>query len=269
MTVIDFNQTSTFFPAYKSHWGVEGHVFTAQTRDYDHDRETDDIEGSGWGQRFENNLPSMQKATDKIKGLHSGSPGQVGHILMPMVGATAPKRIWRATETLNALAPVTFGPASLKKYSVSAKMKDAVEFEAEWGYRGDVDDGFILVTPKTTNVLTVTGNGADLDNTDYGGATSFGANAQLHVFDLSGGTDPTVDVVIQHSPDGTTWTTLGTFAEVSEASSETSFVQRLSIPSTTTVNAHVRAQWTTSTTTAAPTGVQALVLFARNVDPDA
>lgn len=266
MTVIDFNQTSTFFPAYKSHWGVEGYVFSAQTRDYDHDREADDIEGSGWGARFENNLPSMQKASDKIKGLHAGGPGQVGHILMPMVGATTPKRIWKATETLNVLAPATFGPASLKKYSVSAKMKDAVEFDAEWGYRGDVDDGNILVTPKTANVLVTTGNGSDLDNTLHGGATSFGANAQLHVYDLAGGTTPTVAVVIQHSDDGTTWTTLGSFATVSEATSSTSFVQRIAIPSTTVVNAHVRAQWTTTGT---PTSVQALVLFARNVDPDA
>lgn len=266
MALVDFAATTAFFPGYKSHWGIEDYVFSAQTKDFDVDREADKIDGSAWGSRFMNELPAQQKASYKMKGLHSGAIGQVGNILQPMVGAATAKRLWLATESLALLSPATFGPVSLTKYSTSAKFKDAVEFDAEASARGDVDDGFILVTPKTVNVLTTTGNGSDLDNGAALGSTAFGGNAQLHVYDLSGGTTPSVTVIIQHSPDGTTWTTLGSFTAVTSATLATTKVQRITIPSTTTVNQHVRAQWTTSGT---PTSVQALVLFARNVDPDA
>jgi hypothetical protein len=266
MAVVDFAQDTTFFPGYKSHWGIETYVFSSQTKDFDSDDEADAIDGSAWGNRFMNELPAQRKASHKIKGLYSGAPGQIGHILKPMVGATTAKRQWVATETLNALAPIAFGPVSLKKLSTSAKFKDAVEFDAELSVRGALDFGNILVSPKSNTTMTATGNGSDLDNTLYGGATSFGGSAQLHVYDLAGGTTPGVTVVVQQSVDGSTWTTLGSFTVFNAATSSTTFVQRIKIPSTTTVNAHVRAQWTTTGT---PTSVQALVVFARGVDPDA
>lgn len=265
MTLIDFAATTNFFPGFKSHWGVEGYVFSSQTKDHDHDRDAADIDGSAWGNRFENMLTGQSKASNKVNGLASGAPGQVSNVIKPWVGKTIALKQWHAHETLNLLSPITFGPVSFKKYSESGKFKEAVTFNTELNYRGDVDDGFILVTPKTTNVLTTTGNGSDLDNGAALGATTFGANAQLHMYDLAGGTTPSVTVVIQHSPDGTTWTTLGSFVACTNLTAATTFVQRITIGSTVTVNQHVRAQWTTSGT---PTGVQAMVLFARNVDPD-
>lgn len=266
MTVIDFAAETTFFPGYKSHWGVESYVFSSQTKDFDSDDEADGIDGSAWGNRFLNELPAQRKAMHKVKGLHAGAKGKIGNILKPLVGQTTPLRQWIADETLNALAPITFGPVSLKKYSTSRKFKDANEFDAEMSVRGELNDGVILVSPKSTATMATTGNGLDDDNTLYGGATTFGGAAQLHMYDLDGGTTPSVTVVIQHSTDGSVWTTLGSFAEVTNATEATTFTQRIKIPSTTTVNAHVRAQWTTAGT---PTSVQGLVMFARGIDPDA
>jgi hypothetical protein len=80
------------------------------------------------------------------------------------------------------------------------------------------------------------------------------------VWALDGGTTPSVAIKIQHSPDGTTWTDLITFTTKSAPGS-----QRVTLPSTTTVNAYLQATWTL---TGSPTGVQVLAGFARGINLD-
>jgi len=71
---------------------------------------------------------------------------------------------------------------------------------------------------------------------------------------------------VQHSPDGTTFTDLGTFTTVTATNATGTWVQRIDLPSTTTINSQVKASWVTTGT---PTEVQALVAIARGVDLDA
>lgn len=255
---IDVAATSVASPGWKTHWGFDEFLFTAQGHDLDHGRKADKVDGSGFGTRVKNNLPGMQEGNLKIKGLYAGQKGQLSNIIASRFGRTSPVTAWYAPQSLNALSPITMQPSSITDYSISAKLKDSVEFDLEMDARGAFDDGFILVSPKT--LLTTTGSGSVDDNTLYGGATTVGGVGQMHVWSLAG-TTPSITMKIQHSPDGTTWTDLITFNATTAVGA-----QRIVLPSTTTVNAQVKASWTIAGTT--PT-VQVLVGFARGVDLDA
>lgn len=256
---IDLNAPTAASPGWKTHWGIDEYVFTSQGNDLDHGRKADKIEGSGFGTRVKNNLPGMQEGELQIKGLYAGGKGSLNSIISARFGRTSPVLAWYAVSGLNVGSPIMMQPSSINDFSISAKLKDSVEFDLTLDARGAYDDGEILVSPKT--LLTATGMGAVNDNTLYGGATTVGGAAQMHVLAVDGGTSPSLAMKIQHSPDGTTWTDLVTFDAATAAGS-----QRVVLPSTTTVNEQVRANWTITGT---PTGIQVLIGFARGVDLDA
>ena len=254
---IDLYQASTVYPGYQAQWGIEQYLFSAQGNDLEHSRKADKIQGDGFGARVKNSLPGMQEGSLKIKGLATMDKGALNWQLNQWFGRRSPVNAWFAMEGLAAGSPITMQPSSVIDASIMAKLKDAVDFSLELDARGAYDDGFILLSPQ--NLLTTSsGTGPLDDNTLYGGATTTGASAQLHVFAFDGGTTPSVTVTIQHSPDGTTWTNLISFSAQSALGS-----QRIKLPSTTTVNAKVQAIWTVS---GAPTDVQVLCGFARGVN---
>lgn len=266
MALVDFAVDTVVYPGFKSHWGIEGYVFTKQTTDHESTGESADLDGTTWGDQFDNMLPGIQKATTKITGVHSGIRGQVGDILRPMISQSSTKRTWAARESINVLAPVEFQPCSVKKYTPKSSHKDVVKFDAELGARGAFNNGFILVSPKgNTQLAGATYTGPDDDSTLTTGATSYGGAIQMHMYDLSGGTTPGVTVTVKHSTDGTVWTALQAFVTATALTASTTFIQRIRIPSTTVINAHVQA---TSAATGTPTSCQAIVMYARGVDPD-
>lgn len=254
---IDLNQVTIAYPGYQAQWGLEQYLFGAQGNDISHSRKADKVDGSGFGTRVRNSLPGMQEGSLKIKGLAAMEKGALGWQLNQWFGRRSPVNAWYALEGLEALSPITMQPSSIIDSSISAKLKDAVDFDLELDARGAYNDGTILLSPAHP-LTTSTGTGSLDDNTLYGGSTQTGAAAQLHVWALDGGTAPSVSVTIQHSVDGVTWTTLTTFTTVSVIGS-----QRITLPSTTVVNAKVQAIWTL---TGAPTGVQVLLGFARGVN---
>jgi hypothetical protein len=251
---IDLNGVTDFYPAYKAHWGIEQFLFSAQGNDIEHGRKADKIDGSGFGTRVRNNLPGLQDGTLKIKGLAAMEKGALNYYTNQWFGRTSAVNAWYATQGLTALSPITMQPSSIIDASISAKLKDAVDFSLELDARGAYNDGIILLGPDVL-LTTASGTGSVDNNTNFGGSTTFGAAAQLHIWAIDGGTSPSVQVTIQHSPDGTTWTSLITFASATTVGS-----QRLTVPSGTTINAQVRAQWTV---TGSPTDVQVLCGFAR------
>jgi hypothetical protein len=254
---IDLNQVTVAYPGYQAQWGLEQYLFGAQGNDISHSRKADKVDGSGFGTRVRNSLPGMQEGSLKIKGLAAMEKGALGWQLNQWFGRRSPVNAWYALEGLEMLSPITMQPSSIIDSSISAKLKDAVDFDLELDARGAYNDGVILLSPA--HPLTgASGTGSLDDNTGYGGATQTGGAAQLHVWALDGGTAPTVSVTIQHSPDGTTWTTLTTFTTTGTVGS-----QRITLPSTTTINTKVQAIWTL---TGAPTGVQVLLGFARGVN---
>lgn len=269
MPTINLSARSESYAGFKTKWGADHYIFTPQGTDLDHSLKAEEIDGSGFGTRFKNNLPGMIDGTLKMSGLAAMKAGKVSWVFNQWLGRTSPVNVWYVTEGLDALSPIAMQPSSLMEASVKAKMKDSVTFDASFSARGDSNPvGVILLTPKTSNVLTAATGASNVDdNTLFGGATTFGGAAQLHVYALDGGTTPTVAVKIQHSTDGTTWADLagGGFATVSTTNLAT-WSQRVDISSATTTNAQVRAMWTTTGT---PTAVQVLCGFARNYDPDA
>jgi hypothetical protein len=254
---IDLAQVTTFYPGYQAQWGIEQYLFSAQGNDIEHSRKADKIDGSGFGTRVKNNLPGMQEGTLKIKGLAVMDKGKLNWQLNQWFGITSPINAWYALEGLNAGAPITMQPSSIIDASISAKLKDAVDFNLELDARGAYNDGFILLSPE--NLLTgASGTGAADSNVGFGGPTTTGGVVELHVWAFDGGTNPSVTVTVQHSPDNATWTTLQAFQAQSTLGS-----QRITLPSTTTINQYVQATWTTS---GSPTDVQVLCAYARGLN---
>lgn len=256
---LDLNATTVAYPGFRAHWGIEQYLFTAQGNDISHSRKADKVDGSGFGTRVKNDLPGMQEGTITIKGLSAMEKGAINSVITPWLGRKSPVNAWYAFQGLTIGSPITMQPSSVMDASVGAKLKDAVDLSVELGARGAYDDGTIMLSPGT--LLTgSTGTGTLVNDTAYGGATTTGGSGQLHVWALDGGTTPSVAIKIQHSPDGTTWTDLIAFTTKSAPGS-----QRVTLPSTTTVNAYLQATWTL---TGSPTGVQVLAGFARGINLD-
>jgi hypothetical protein len=256
---IDLMQVTEFYPGYQAQWGLEQYVFSAQGNDIEHGRKADKIDGSGFGTRVRNSLPGMQDGSLKIKGLAAMEKGKLNWQLNQWFGRVTPINAWYALQGLAALSPITLQPSSIIDASISAKLKDAVDFSLELDARGAYDDGFILLSPEV--LLTgSSGTGSQDVNTLYGGATTTGGVGQLHVLAFDGGTSPSVTVTIEHSPDGSSWTNLVSFQAQSAVGS-----QRITLPSTTTINQYVQATWTA---TGSPTDVQVLCAYARGVNLD-
>lgn len=256
---VDLRQVTDAYPAYRAQWGIEEFLFGAQGNDIEHSRKADKIDGSGFGTRVRNNLPGLQDGSLKIKGLAAMEKGALNWQINKWFGRVSPVNAWYALQGLEALQPITLQPSSIIDASISAKLKDAVDFSLELDARGAYDDGVILLSPGT--VLTgATGTSSVDDNTNEGGATTTGCAAHLHVWAFDGGTSPSVTVTLEQSSDGTVWTDLLEFDVFDQLGS-----QRITLPSTTTVQARVRASWTV---TGSPDDVQVLCAFARGIDLD-
>jgi len=121
-------------------------------------------------------------------------------------------------------------PAKTITYEVSSSVSDLVQFSMSLGAAEQPEIGVSL---SDLAVVSATGNGTTVDNT---AGTTNGGRANLHITAVSG-TTPTLAVIVQHSSNGSTWTTLASFTSASAATSET-------ITFSGTVNRYVRASYT-------------------------
>jgi len=126
-------------------------------------------------------------------------------------------------------------PARTINYEVSSAVADVVGFSMSFGAGSPANVG-VSLTDLTT--FTSSGNGATVDNSS---ATSNGAIAVLHCT-ASSGTTPASVFTIQHSTNGSTWTTLQAFTSITGTTSEV-------ITITGTVNRYARVIHTVSGTT--------------------
>jgi hypothetical protein len=120
-------------------------------------------------------------------------------------------------------------------YEVSSAVADLVSFSMAFGSGSAPGLGVSLADLAA---IIATGTGTSVDN---GASTSNGGIANLHITDVSG-TLPTLAVIIEHSTNNSTWTTLASFTSATAAVSE-------QITFTGTVNRYVRAQYTAGGTT--------------------
>lgn len=129
--------------------------------------------------------------------------------------------------------PVATAISDLETHENTAAVDDAVRLTVEATADEMVDLGASL---HNLVAETATANGTTVD----GGASSAnGGVAVLHVTAYTGLTD--VDVVVQHSTNGTVWATLATFTTVTDVTSERVMVAG-------TVNRYLRAAWTATGT---------------------
>lgn len=95
-------------------------------------------------------------------------------------------------------------------YSVPAEEASAVQVSLTVQSSGVPTRNGYDAWGKTTQ--TTTGTSAAQNN---GASSSNGLSSFLHVFAMSGSASPTAVVIVQHSPDNSTWTTLATHATIS------------------------------------------------------
>lgn len=251
---VDIFGDSEWYRGLDTHWGFGPYLFTRQGNELDHSRKADAVDGSTYGSEWKDERPGQREGSLKIKGTAAMKRGRITQILNSEFGRDTPSLAWFATEGLAVGDPITMQPSSLMDHSLSTKMKDPVEFDAELKARGACDDGFIMLSPKAL-LSGASGMGlVDIADT----ATQAGGVAQLHVWAFEGGTTPELTVELEQSVDGTVWTPLVTFAGATEVGA-----WRIKIPFTTTINAQVRASWEVTGT---PDEVQVLCGLARGID---
>lgn len=117
-------------------------------------------------------------------------------------------------------------------HSVETPADNLIMTQAEFESSSALDSGVIL---HQLTAETATGNGAGVNEGADAAAAASGAVAHLHVTTGSEDGDETLNVIVQHSADGSTWVDLITFTQATGLTSE-----RLGV--TGTVNAHVRAR---------------------------
>lgn len=254
MSTINVNEVTTAYPGYDTEWGIEQFLFSAQGNDLSHGRKADEIPTDGFGTRVHNSMPGMLSGKLDIKGLATLDRGTLNWWLNQWQGRKSPVNSWFALEGLALLAPITTQPSSVMDNSITAKLKDAVDFSLSLSARGAFEDGIIALSPET--LLTgASGTGPLIDDSTFTGPTTSGAVGVLHMWGWDAGTSPSTTVTIEHSPDGVTWTSLISFAPMSAVGS-----QRISVNVGLTINQKIQAIWTNS---GSPTDAQVLVSFAR------
>lgn len=213
------------------------------------------IDVTPFGNRVSVDLAGIQKASIELKGFYNSDHDTEMH---KRFGQDDDVYLTLAPKGYRPMAPCIMLPSVITKYEISAKAKDSVDLDAEFALRGFVDDGVMLISPKT-NITAATGVSGVYNAGELIGTTDGGCAAQLHVWSLTG-TTPTLDVKIQHSDDGATgWGDLMTFDTVDLAS-----VQRQDLDVGNSVKQYVRLSYALAGSGAA----RFLGGFARSIDFD-
>lgn len=118
----------------------------------------------------------------------------------------------------------------LTNNSISTSVDDMASVELEFQNCTGMERGKVL------HILENETTDADGDELDNSASSTNGLTAVLHVNDVVGTDTPTLSVIIEHSADNVTYTTLATFDDMTATGS-----QYVSV--TGTVNQYIRASW--------------------------
>ena len=177
-------------------------------------------------------VPGLEDMALSVDGLfdNTTSAGSAFANITAAISATSTVPTSVAPSGFAVTNPVWLLPAKTITYEVTSAVADLVQFSMSLGAATAPSLGVSLADLA---VVSATGNGTSVDNA---AGTTNGGIAQLHVTAVSG-TTPTLAVIVQHSTNNSTWTTLGTFTTATAATSET-------ITFSGTVNRYVRASYT-------------------------
>jgi len=201
--------------------------FSGYTRSYNLSYQSEMLDVTVLTSTAKEFIPGMEMATfnvDMLLDNAATASSQFGILYTakstPQVVTLAPSGTTRGAETWQV-------QSNELNFNTSAAVADVVGVTAAFQSDGLVDPGVVL-DPETA--ITIDTNGTSVDNT---AATSNGGVAHLHVTAYSGLTSNSI--IIEHSTNNSTWTTLATFTLVTGTGSE-----RLVIAPGTTVNRYLR-----------------------------
>ena len=216
-----------FVASYKSRVFVGSLGWHAYATGFDFADATDMLESTVLQDTSKQFIPGAEGSTLNIAtNLDTGTAGQF-----------AAFNTWKGTPQVETLlwAGTTRGTeclmvqANQSQFTVASPVAGIVTANGSQTVDGTVDFGVVL-DPETA--ITANTNGAAVDN---GASTANGCVAHLHVTAFSGLTSDTI--LVEHSTDNVSFTTLGTFTTVTGTTS-----QRLVIAPGTTVNRYVRVK---------------------------
>lgn len=193
--------------------------------------------------------PGLKQTAFSLSGLFDSTTG-AGTLLEQITGSFG-----SSTAVATTISPAGFSagnpawllPALTVDYQLSSAVADLVPFTLNLGAGAPAGLGNCLTDLAA---LTTSGNGSSQDN---GAATSNGAVAHLHITAVSG-TTPSMTMLVQHSTNNSTWTTLGTFSVASAVGSQTLQISG-------TVNRYLRASYTITGTNPSFTTLVAISRF--------
>lgn len=165
-----------------------------------------------------------------LDGIFDGTPASIHAALSPLKGLHEPRPYSYAPRGFGLGEPVELAHLLNTAYQINSAVAGIVAVTAAGQATGGVNSGVAL---HDLTAETETGDG---QAHDHGASTAEGAVAHLHVTGVSG-SDPELDVIVEHSADGDVWVTLATFAQATEPGAQRQTV-------TGTVNRHLRASWT-------------------------
>lgn len=215
--------------------------------EYEIEAEADDIEVTRFGAIDKEFLSGPHENTVTLTGHWTGDDAKYDEVIDQTYGDAGDQVVTicpKGGSTIGNKAYLT--PGIVVSNSISAEADDVTEIESE--FRASKVSSARILQPHDVAV-TATGTGTAVTAL---AATAKGASAHLHVLSLTG-TTPTLDVKVEHSPDGTTWATLLTFSQVTPTSPM--FARQVTSP-TAAVDKQLRASWTMAGTT--PNAVFAL-----------
>lgn len=241
------------------HVGVDRFLLTPRVKSVESSNDVDMADATTLGNTSQNNLMGIPKGDIKVELVHSPT---LDYQLQPLKRRQSAVYAWVAKRGLVQGSHIEMFPASFGKDSTKFDEKTVATESTEFGTRGDFHMGRILASPISL-LSGASGTTTPDDNTNYGGATTFGGCAYMFVWDISGGTTPTFTAKVQHSTtSGGTYTDLAVFTAASGTqAAPVGWVQQVYVPSTTTVQPFLQVSFAT---TGVPTGVQVLIGFGRS-----
>jgi hypothetical protein len=217
---------------------IGGYDLTNYFKDWKSSLAVDKADASSAGNAAKFSMPGQRMATWALSGLWDATTGASHARLKAILGTvgTVLTGGW-GTDTVGAPCANAIGYGA--KYEPGANIGSVVSADAEIECTSGIDYGYTL-HEKSASGATNTG----YTTVDRGAAntTSGGYAANLQVFSATGTSSPTLSVVVEHSTNGTVWTTLDTFTTVAAASAPTSEQKT----GTTSVNRYVRVRWVTT-----------------------
>lgn len=182
-------------------------------------------------------IPGVTEYQVNINGVFDDTTG-AGSVLDQMTSPLAASDTVATSIALNGFAAgesVWLVPAKEITYEVQAQVGSAVQFTLALGAGAAPGLGISLSDLST---MTSTTTGSSQDNTT---SSTGGYLAHLHVTSVAG-TTPSMTTTVEHSSNGSTWSTLATFTAATSAGSQV-------LSGTGTVNRYVRVKYTLSGTT--------------------